>query len=92
MKVYRSKIVRELESNPISKGEMFNNFPATYDYAVPQNWLDAFAEFCKEKYPKVTYHLILSSTVWVYGYENKYTGPVTCCCEVKIAFDAWEKS
>lgn len=61
----------------------------TYDYALPQQWLDEFADYCREHYTQVTYNLILSSCVWAYGDTQ---GPVTCCYEVMVAFWMWQCS
>lgn len=70
-----------------SKGDMFEhlsdkqNFPGlSFDYALPQNWLD---QFCKKF--NLEYYLVLGTTVWVY-YKGQ-EGPVSCCREVQEAIE-----
>ena len=86
MQTHNPRTIEELTAVPTSKGEAFEDYPHTVDYAVPQPWLDTFASWCKQHRPRVTYHLILSSTCWSYG--NSMCGyPVTVCKEVSEAFE-----
>lgn len=80
-----------------TKGELFQDFTEqtgikTFDYALKQNWLDNFAEWCKENRPAVTYHLISSTTVWAYP-EGYYGGkPISVCVEVDEALNAYSNA
>ena len=78
----------ELNQMRISKGELFASVESTFDYALPQTWLDAFAVFCKVNHPLVTYDLIQSTTVWLYGNDTFAGRPLTVCSDVQIALDA----
>lgn len=95
--------LNQLQALSISKGEAFANYPHTFDYAVPQPWLNDFAEWCKLNTLNLVgglglnwYNLILSTTVW--GYEKndnhclRWVGPVTCCKEVYQAYRKYEKT
>lgn len=81
--------IQELESKNMTKGELFaelrKDTAHEFDYALPQDWLDAFSEFCKVNDPKITYHLILGTTVWVYP----ESAPLTRCTEVDKALDVY---
>ena len=62
----------------------------TYDYALPQTWLDDFAEFMKEHDERVTYNLICSTTVWCYGGEASEWGKgVSVCAEINRAIELY---
>ena len=59
----------------ITKSEAFKNLK-TYDYALPQEWLNDFVKFSK-----LDYGFVLSTTVWCY--DNNFFGePVTCSIQV----------
>ena len=90
MLTYCPQTIAQLTNLRASKGELFAKYPDTVDYALPQNWLNDFADFCRSRFPKVTYDLIRSTTVWAYP-QNGYHGPVTCCREVMDAFKAWSE-
>lgn len=60
----------------------------TFDYALPQPWLNAFDRHCKEHCTNVTYDLIRSTCVWGYGQDK--SGPVTACFEVMVAYWMWQ--
>ena len=69
----------------ISKSECFerlNKEKYEFDYALPQNWLDEFV-----KKTKLEYHLVLSTTVWVYERKGFNSFPVSCCVEVQRAIE-----
>lgn len=59
-----------------------------FDYALPQPWLNAFQEYCKEHCMGVTYDLVRSTCVWAYGQDKQ--GPVTACYEVMMAYGMWQ--
>jgi hypothetical protein len=65
----------------ISKKECFERLSKEkyeFDYALPQNWLD---EFVKKTH--LEYHLVLSTTVWVYKRNSFESFPVSVCVEVQ---------
>lgn len=71
----------------ISKGEAFSKLSKEkyeYDFALPQFWLD---EFVKES--GLEYHLILSTTVWVYERGSFRSGAVSICVEVQRALEKY---
>lgn len=89
MQTHNPRTIEQLQRASTTKGKAFADYPHTVDCALPQPWLDAFADWCRSYRPKITYHLILSSTCWSYG--NSCMGyPVTVCSEVSEAFDAWQ--
>lgn len=94
MQAFNPKTIDELIAAAVTKGDVFKDLGMTYDYAVPQPWLDAFADWCKycpmTNITRVTYSLILSTTVWVYPPIGKgQCGPMTCCSEVLWAWNAY---
>jgi len=84
MKVYTLK---ELKESGISKRELTKDIKFTFDYAVPQPWLDDFSDWCKLNHPELDYHTILFSVVWGYP-KNKFWGglPIFFCKEVLNAY------
>lgn len=73
----------ELNQMRVSKGELFaelKNQGIEFDYAIPEDWADDFYAYCQKHNPLVTYHLIVSTTVWMYG--NIFGDPLSCCKEV----------
>ena len=59
----------------LTKEEAFKEL-TTFDYALPQDWLDNFVEKSG-----LNYDLVLSTTVWCY--DNSLFGqPATCSIEV----------
>ena len=73
----------ELNTMRVTKGELFLG-ESDFDFALPQTWLDDFAAWCSVHAPEVTYHLILSTTVW--SYKDSFFGkPLTRCIEVQTA-------
>lgn len=83
----------ELTRAGISKAEAFKTLneqeDVSFDYALPQPWLDAFAKWCETHYPDISYHLILSTTVATY--HKSQLGEVFCtrCSEVYGAYYAF---
>lgn len=77
--------IRKLHS---TKSELFENLKSTFDYSLPQNWLDSFANWCKENNHDTGYYKIMGTTVW--AYSDQYRGPVTCCSEVYDSWLLWE--
>lgn len=81
MKTYS---IKELEEIQITKGDLSELLPKNiraFDYALPQHWLDDISKVYNHLY----YHLILSTTFWVYSDEDpkyKWGGPMSLCTEV----------
>lgn len=63
---------------PITKGELFSDLDETFDYALPQSWLNYFVQKTG-----LDYDLVRSTTVWLY--QNNYIGPITVSAEVADA-------
>ena len=86
--------IKQLESLGINKGECFDNYDCdNFDYALPQDWLNDFANWCRDNRmlcgdTSLTYDLIRSTIIWIYP-ENE---PCTCCHEVYLAFQKYESS
>lgn len=78
--------IEQLAENPRTKGEHFADFKEVFDWAMPQDWIDEFAYWCESNRPRVTYHLIVSSTVW--AAPAGLWQPATCCVEVAEAYEA----
>ncbi len=81
---------KQLEALHLSKEECFANLEGSFDYAVPQQWLDKFANWCRDNAmtPRgTTYDLIRSTTVWVYPESE----PMTCCAEVYYAYQRYQQ-
>lgn len=75
--------IDQLKALNVSKGECFGLLEGSFDYALPQGWLNEFADRCAANPSKargVDYQVILSTTVWHMDH-----GPVTCCREVAYA-------
>ncbi len=71
----------------VSKGDIFEGLEVTFDYALPQGWLDSLAD----RPYSPSYNVILSTTVWAYP-PGFFSGiPVTCCIEVQQAIDKYHK-
>lgn len=49
----------------------------SFDYALPQQWLDKFVE--RSKLP---YDLVLSTTFWIYQPKARWGVPISACQEV----------
>lgn len=80
--------MEELQALRLSKGEAFDNLDGAFDYALPQGWLNDFADWCannKDRARGVNYESIRSTTVW-----HVEHGPVTCCKEVRYAFRRYD--
>ena len=90
MHTHNPLTIKELNAKCMSKMDAFKDLDCTFDFALPQGWLNEFADWCEKHAPEVSYHLILSSTVWAYP-SGGFGGPITCCSEVKSAFDHWER-
>jgi len=105
-KIVESKSVltlKQLQSLEMSKEECFENvIGGSFDYALPQQWLNEFADWCKANSQKlhkdksgcsrVTYDVIASTTVWHYPpYTEGNSGPLTCCAEVYYAYLRYDR-
>ena len=83
--MFKTISLETLESMHVTKGELFKGVKCTFDYALPQDWLDDFSTFCKSTGDIVTYDLIRSTTVWAYPKNGKYSLyglPLIACTEV----------
>jgi len=77
--------IAQLKALVISKQECFANLGKTFDYALPQDWLNDFSDWCKCHPMRsfvVTYDAISSTTVWIYPESM----PATCCSEVYYTY------
>lgn len=71
------------ENFPTTKEQAFNPLKRqsiTFDYALPQDWLNWFV-----KESGLDYHLVLGTTVW--SYRERMQGPVSCCEEVQVKLE-----
>jgi len=71
----------DLKNLNLTKGESFNvlkEINITFDFALPQGWLDSLTLYALIVSPQLTYDIILSTTVWVY--PGSY--PLSNCQEV----------
>ncbi len=75
----------ELNQMRVSKGELFSGLQGSFDYALPQDWLNRFADFCAKENPVITYDLIRSTTVWIYS--SLMGEAYTACIEVDSMLD-----
>lgn len=73
----------ELEIMRTSKAELFDPIPRGVDFALPQHWLNAFALWCTENKPEVTYNWILCTTCW----DCNISRPLFKATEVKEAYE-----
>jgi len=83
--------VSELSTARLSKSELFTNFTKvagiTFDYALPQQWLNAITAFCSEsqEFKGVSYSLISGTCVWTFD------GIISRCVEVEQAINAYHE-
>ena len=47
MLTHSPRNLEHLLSEPTTKGDVFADFTDTFDFALPQDWLDRFADWCK---------------------------------------------
>lgn len=75
------------EARPLTKGELCEAKglddleDASYDIALPQDWLDEAVKYCKLNGYPISYHEILYGTVWMYDKQSRIFGrpyPLTC--------------
>lgn len=76
----------DLNSFEITKGDIFEYCNFSFDYNVPQDWLNEFSDWCKVYQPEITYDLILSTTVWAFPKGNHFGNPIFGCVEVMWAY------
>ena len=76
--------IQTLESMSVSKRDLFASVKSTFDYALPQDWLNDFSKHCKDCNPDITYDLIASTTVWIY--DLCFGRPLFACTDVKKAY------
>jgi len=89
MRQHNLKPIADLTELRQSKSDIFGDSKLNFDYALPQGWLNAFADYCKANNHDTTYDMIRSCTVWAFG-TDQYCGPVTCCSEVYDSWLLWE--
>jgi hypothetical protein len=86
--------MKQIQNMHVTKGELFQalkNEGMEFDYALPQDWLNDLANYCKVYFPLVTYDLIKSTTVWMYASQGFTFGDAfTACSEVQQAIDAMD--
>ena len=76
---------------PTTKIYRFANVVGSFDYSLPQYWLDGITKFAiGTGRLDVNYDLILSTTVW--HYENGHGRPLTCCKEVAELIEQYNNS
>ena len=78
----------EMQIMRTSKSELFDPIPRGVDFALPQGWLNDFAEWCKENRSAVTYNWILCTTCW----DCNTSRPLFKATEVKKAYEAMSSS
>lgn len=83
--------IEELNTIKRTKKELFEQFADSFDWSVPQDWLDDFSAWCIVNYPNVTYDLIRSTTVWSYAQGNHFGYPVTVSKEVDTALQSYRR-
>jgi hypothetical protein len=76
-----------------SKSRIFEKIGCTFDYALPEGWLE---EFVKRHSLVLNSDLVLRTTVWAYPQEGPFHifgVPVSCCLEVHnyIQEEFWNK-
>ena len=92
MRTHNLMTLAQLSEKPRSKQEVFEGLEGSFDYAMPQGWLNGFSDWCKTHCPEVTYDLIRSTTVWHYKPERDSMGrPCTCSLEVARAYLEMER-
>ena len=81
MEKFKTFTIDELKSMEVDKlalAEKIGIDEYTFDYALPQNWLNAFVE----KY-NLDYSIVQSTTFYAYDNENRFGYPVSGCKEVQ---------
>tara|TARA_Y100000361_G_C11098802_1_gene310694 strand:+ start:124 stop:471 length:348 start_codon:yes stop_codon:yes gene_type:complete len=90
-----TKTIQQLRANPASKEELFKEMSDTFDYALPQEWLNSFADWCEHSLPvvygKLTYDLIRSTSVMAYP-KDDFARVVSACEEVHTALQLYGMS
>lgn len=84
----KRKSIKEIKSSPTSKEDLFKGMEVTFDYALPQTWLDTFSKWCTDHLPvcygAINYNLIRSTSVMAYP-KDDYARVVSACTEVHEA-------
>jgi len=90
----KRKSIKEIKSSPTSKGDLFKGMEVTFDYALPQTWLDTFSKWCVDHLPssygEINYNLIRSTSVMAYP-KDDYARVVSACTEVHEAQELYMK-
>lgn len=84
--------LNELRERQIAKMKYLKEFGFDFniDPALPQDWLDRFAHWCRENGHDINYHVILSTTAWNMN-GSPFGGPLTICTEVHEALTAYNE-
>ena len=94
---YKAYPLEKLKEMRVSKRELVKMMlieDITFDYALPQNWLDDFVDGAamKIKFPRLSreevYSLVLSTTVWVYPKGSTFGHPISGCTEIATSLPA----
>ena len=72
-----------LTNMSISKSEIFKDMNISFDYTLPQGWLNRIAQLPGAP----SYDAILSTTVWAYPPGLFFGIPITACIEVQQAIN-----
>lgn len=75
--------INTLYSMNVTKEDLFKGLGFTFDYALPQPWLDELV--ARPGAP--SYRTVLSTTVWAYPPGLFMGKPLTVCTEVQSAID-----
>lgn len=91
MRRFNDLTIPELEEINPTKQELFQELEESFDFALPQQWLNEFAKWCEVNFVDVSYKLIRMTTVMGYG-ESSFGQLVTRCTEVFDAHELWQDS
>ena len=81
--VPHQETLETLQSMKVSKESIFKDMSITFDFALPQTWLDSLADTPRAP----NYQTILSTTVWAYPPGSVMGMPITACIEVQTAIN-----
>lgn len=73
--------ISDLNSLEITKNDIFEFCDFTFDYALPQIWLNSFSNWCKKYHEEITYDLIASTTIFAKSKDGVWN-PIFGCTEV----------
>jgi hypothetical protein len=88
---YKAYSLEKLRSMNISKRDLVSIMgieSETFDYALPQQWLDNFVDnlceisFFEDMERGEIYSLVLSTTFWIYPKSLSFGGAISGCMEI----------